>query len=191
MRQVSRAWVNHDVAAVGVAHQVTVGAGARHHAGVGGGQTLHIFQQGHGLLGLPVQGVHDLAVGTGQSQLAKRRFVLHVAGFFASQPTCARAACPQGLVGDGAGIEHLLYKLVGLQSFKRANGWKDDEKFPGLVPRQGLFWADPNRFKLLRLVGHGGLVWRHAGDQKRHIKAPRQIAVCAPVGQHKNFVGGQ
>ena len=42
MRIVSRAGVDHHVAAVCVPHHVAVGAGAGHEARVGGGQPLHI-----------------------------------------------------------------------------------------------------------------------------------------------------
>ena len=37
----------------------------------------------------------------------------------------------------------------------------------------------------------GGVVGGHAGDQKRHVKTARQVAVGDPVGQHKHLVGAQ
>ena len=58
-----RAGVDDDEAAVGLAHDVAVGAGTGHHAGVGCGQALHMAQQGHGPLALPIQVVQDLPIG--------------------------------------------------------------------------------------------------------------------------------
>ena len=57
------AGVDDDEAAVGLAHDVAVGAGTGHHAGVGRGQALHMAQQGHGPLALPIQVVQDLPIG--------------------------------------------------------------------------------------------------------------------------------
>ena len=95
------AWIDHDVATVWIAHPVRVGARAGHDAGVGGREAIHIFEQGHRVIRLPIEVVHDLAIGAGQGQFAIRRFVLHVALFFACQPACARATGPQRLVVDG------------------------------------------------------------------------------------------
>mgnify|MGYP006977455199 CR=1 FL=1 len=68
---VGRAGVDGDETRGRVAHQIAVGAGAGHHAGVGGREAHHVAQQRHGALGLPVQRVHDLPVGADQRQLAK------------------------------------------------------------------------------------------------------------------------
>ena len=57
---VGGARVDGDVAGVRVTHQITVGAGAGHHPGVGGREALHVLQQRDGLVGLPVQVVVDL-----------------------------------------------------------------------------------------------------------------------------------
>ena len=59
------------------------------------------------------------------------------------------------------------------------------------MTRQGVCRAYPHRLELLFFVGHGVLVGGHAGDQKRHVKTARQVAVGDPVGQHKHLVGAQ
>ena len=41
---IRRARVNGDVAAVGITHQIAVGAGPGHHAGVGGRQAQYVFE---------------------------------------------------------------------------------------------------------------------------------------------------
>ena len=63
---VSRSGINRDVARVDITDQITVGAGAGHHTGVGRGQTQQVFQQRYRLRGLPVEAVDDLTVGAGQ-----------------------------------------------------------------------------------------------------------------------------
>ena len=98
MGHVGWAGVDHNVAAVVVAHQVAVGAGAGHHAGVGRGQALHVAQQRDGVLGLPVQGVCGLSVRAGQGEFAKRRVVRQIVRFSPRQPTGARG---EGSAGEG------------------------------------------------------------------------------------------
>lgn len=79
--RVRRAGVDGDKAGMAVTHQITVGAGAGHEAGVGRGQALHIAQQGHGPFGLPVQRVVRLhARGADQGELAKGHVVLQEPG---------------------------------------------------------------------------------------------------------------
>ena len=51
------------------------------------------------------------------------------------------------------------------------------------MPRQRVRWANPQRFKLLFVIGHRVLAIGHARHQKRHIKAARQVAVGHPVRQ--------
>ena len=67
-----------------------------------------------------------------------------------------------------------------------ANSGKDDEERTSRVSRQGIGRAYPDGLKLLGLVGHRGLAIWHAGDQKRHVKTARQVAVGDPVRQHKH-----
>ena len=69
--RVVRARVDHDVAAGRIAHDVAVGARAGHEARVGCGQALHVFEQLHRMLVLPVQAVRDLAVGADQRKFAE------------------------------------------------------------------------------------------------------------------------
>jgi hypothetical protein len=188
---VGRAGVDGDVAGVRVAHQITVGAGAGHHAGVGGGEALQVLQQRHGLVGLPVQVVVDLPIGRDQGQLAKRGFVLHVARFVARQPTGAGAAGPKRLVVDGAGLKDRIHTGKCFEAVECADGRKDDEELAGCMAVQRVLWANPNGLELFGLVGHRGLAFGHAGHQKGHVKAARQVAVGDPVGQHKDLFGGE
>ena len=93
-----RAGVDHHIACLLCAHNVGIGAGASHHARVGCGQPHHMLQELHRPLMLPAQLMHDLAVRADHGQLAKRRFMLHEACFFALHQTSARAARPQRLL---------------------------------------------------------------------------------------------
>ena len=187
---VGRAGVNDGVAGGGVTDQVAVGAGPGHHARVGSGQAHHVFQQAHRLGGLPVQVMGNLPVRANQCQLAVGRVVFHITCFLTRQPARTRAGVPQRLL-TGAGRQHRVCGVKALQTLQRAKGRKDHEKIAGLVPRQGLGRADPAGFELLELVSDGGLSVGHAGDQKRHVKAARQVAVGDPVGQHKHIGTGQ
>ena len=191
MLGVGRTRIDHDVAAERVAYPVSVGAGPCHHTRVGRGEALHIFEQGHRMIGLPIEVVHDLTIGAGQGQFAIRRFVLHVTFFFAGQPACARAAGPQRLVIDRAGIQHGLHVGKGCEALQGSNGGEDDEKVACFVAFERISRAHPHGFELLRFVGHRRLVLGHACHQKRHIKAFGQIAVGDPVGKHINLIGGQ
>ena len=78
-----------------------------------------------------------------------------------------------------------------LQPLQRAHGRENHEKAARLVPRQRVGRAHPDRLELLGFVGHRRLAFGHAGDQKRHVKAARQVAVGDPVGQHKHLVARQ
>ena len=140
---------------------------------------------------VPVQRVDDLPVGAHQFQLAKRRFMLHVAGFLARQPASARATGPQRFIGRCAGRQHGIDRGVGLQTLQRADGGEDDEKITRSVARQRVGRAHPHRLKLLGFIGHRCLAWGHAGHQKGHVKAARQVAVGGPVGQHEDLGAAQ
>ena len=78
-----------------------------------------------------------------------------------------------------------------LQALQRTNGWKDDEKVARCVLGKRIGWAYPFGLELLGLVSHRLLALWHAGDQKRHVKAPRQVTVGDPMGEHKNVSAGQ
>jgi hypothetical protein len=134
--------------------------------------------------------MHDLPVGADQLQLAVGHLVLHVARFLAGQPARARAARPQRLFG-GSGGQHGVHAGVLLQALQRADGREDDEELPGGVALQGIGRAHPHGLELLGLVGHGRLAFGHAGHQKRHVEAPRQVAVGDPVRQHVDVGCGQ
>ena len=56
---------------------------------------------------------------------------------------------------------------------------------------QGVAGAHPHRFELFFVVSHRRLTLGHAGHQKRHVKAARQVAVGDPMGQQKHLVSGQ
>ena len=88
---IGRAWINHDVAGIRVAHQIAVGPRPGHYAGVGGRQAHQVFEQGHRLRGLPVECMQDLSVGAGECKFAIRCLMLHVACFLGCQPARARA----------------------------------------------------------------------------------------------------
>ena len=62
MLAVTRAGVDDDEAAVGVANHIAVGAGPGHHAGVGRSQALYVCEQSNWFIGLPIQVVHDLPI---------------------------------------------------------------------------------------------------------------------------------
>jgi hypothetical protein len=185
-----RAGIHHDVAGVRIAHDVAVGAGAGHHAGVGRRHPHQVLQQGHRLVGAPVQVVQQLAVGADQRQLAELHLVLHVARLGALHEAGPRATGPQWPVA-GAGSQHRIDRGELLQPLQRADGREDDEELAGLVARQRIRGAHPHRLELLGLVGHGRLAFRHARDEERDIEAARQVAVGDPVGQHEHLVGGQ
>ena len=190
VRRIGRAGVDGDVAGARVAHQVAVGAGAGHEAGVGRGEALHVLQQRHGLVGLPVELVQQLPVGADQFQLAEGRLVLHVARLLAGQPAGARAAGPQRVLA-GAGGQHRVHGGVHGQALQGADGGVDDEELARFVARQRVGGAHPHGLELLGLVGHGRLAFGHAGDEKGHIEAARQVAVGDPVRQHVHVGGGQ
>ena len=102
-----------------------------------------------------------------------------------------RAAGPQRLLGGGAGRQHRLHIGVGPQSLQGADGREDDEELPGLVTLQRVGRAHPDRLELFGLVGHRGLLGWHAGHQKWHIEAAREVAVGDPVGQDIDLIGCQ
>ena len=143
------------------------------------------------MIGLPIEVVHDLAIGTGERQFAIGRFVFHVALFFARQPSCSGAAGPQWLVVDGAGIEHGLHIGKWREALQGANGGENDEEVTSFMALERIDGTDPNRLKLFGFIGHRQLPFGHARHQKRHIEALGQIAVGDPVGQHIDLVGGQ
>ena len=127
--------------------------------------------------------VQQLAVRRGQLPVRHGMLVLHVARLLATQPAGARATGPQRLFV-------WAHARTAATSGARAAGaaacgwWEDDEELPRLVARQRVGQAHP-RFgsELLGIVGHRGLPVRHAGDQKRYVEAPRQVAVGDPVRQ--------
>ena len=134
--------------------------------------------------------MHDLAVGRSQRQLAVGRIVFHVARILAAQQAGARAGNPQRLFLR-AGVQHGLDAGVLCQPFQRAQGRENHEERAGFVPRQRVQRAHPARLELLGFIGHRRLAFGHAGDQKRHVKAARQIAVGDPVGQREHVGTGQ
>ena len=187
--RVGRTRVDHDVAGVGIADQVAVGAGSGHRTGVGCRQTLHVLQQCHRRLGLPVQRVGDLPVGTYECQFTERQFMLHVAHLATRQHSGTRTTGPQRLLGGGAGLQHGIDRGVVQQALQRADGGEDDEELAGLVACQGVDRTHPDRLELLGFIGVRGLSLGHAGHQKRHIETAREVAVGDPVGQHKDLIG--
>ena len=187
---VGRAGVDGHEAGARLAHQVTVGAGAGHHARIGGGEALHVLEQRHGPLALPVQRVGDLAVGAHQGQFAEGGIAFHVTRFLAAQQAGAGAAGPQWLFvrqgGQyGVGVGKARQPLQG------ADGGEDHEKLPRLVPRQRVSRAHPHGLELLGFVGHGLLPLGHACHEEGHGKAFGQVAVGRPVGQLEHAVGRQ
>ena len=194
MGGVVRSRIDRDVASSRLAHQVAVGAWAGHRAGVGRGQPLHMLHQLHRLLRLPVQVMPDLAVRTGQRQLAIGHLAFHVAHLLASQEAGPGAGRPQRAlfaVHGGAGLQNGLDAVKGNQPLQGANGREDDEEIALPVARQGIRRADPDGLKLFLFVRHRRLPFRNPGHQKRHVKAPRQVTVGDPVRQHKHLVSGQ
>jgi hypothetical protein len=93
-------------------------------------------EQRHGLLALPVQRVHDLAVRADQRQLAVGRFVLHVARFApASQPARGQ------LVHSGCSVAAQACSTANPRWGSPAAApvcgwWEDDEELPRPVARQ-------------------------------------------------------
>ena len=132
--------------------------------------------------------VVDLPVRRDQGQLAKGGFVLHVTRVVARQPTGAGATGPQRLVVHGAGLQDGIHIGKGFEAIECADGRVDHEKITRFVSGQRILWAHPDGLELLGLVGHRGLAFGHAGDQKRHVKAARQVAIGDPVGQHEHLV---
>ena len=134
--------------------------------------------------------MQHLTVGRDQFELAKGRLVFHVARLFAGQQTGARATGPQRLLA-GAGGDDGIDRGVILQPLQRADGGEDDEELPRLVPRQRVGRAHPHGLELLGLVGHGRLAFGHAGDEKGHVEAARQVAVGDPMRQHVDVRSGE
>lgn len=109
---ICRAGVYGDKARIGVAHQIAVGAGSGHEAGVGRGQALHIAQQGHGFFCLPVQCVVRLMVaGANQGQFAKRHVVLQEVGGKAGQHAHALSGGGRRLLIGWWGVR--MQSLIG------------------------------------------------------------------------------
>ena len=184
---VGRARVDDDESAVRVANHIAVGAGAGHHAGVGRGQALHVREQTHRCVRLPIQRVQNLPVAAGQRQFTKRLFVLHVARLFAIQPTGAWATVKPGLLIRARG-QHRIHCVKRLHALQRANGGKDDEKIILAVTLQRVLRAYPQGLELFFVVSNRCLPFRHARHQKRHIKAAFQIAVCHPMREHIDLI---
>ena len=184
-------WIYHNEATLRITNPIGIGARARHHARVGRGKSMHIFEQRHRVIRLPIQVVHELAVRAGQRQFAIRRLVLHITFFLARQPARPRAAGPKGFIIDSTSIKHSLHIRKWQEPLQGANGGEDDEKVARLMALEGFGGLHPHRLKLLRLIGHRGLALGHASNQEGHIKPFGQIAVGDPVGQHKHLVGCQ
>ena len=182
--------VDHRVAGGGVPDQVAVGARPGHHAGVRSSQAHYVFEQTHRGGGLPVKRVGELPDGADQRQLAEWRAALHEPRLNACQPARTRAGGPQRCLAC-ARRQHRIHRVEPQQSLQRTQRRKDHQKITRLVPHQRLRRADPAGFELLTLVGHSGLVSRHAGDQKRHIETLGQVAVGDPVRQHKHLSARQ
>ena len=190
MRGVGRAGIDADVARGGIAHQIAVGAGAGHHAGVGCRQAQQVLAQGHGALALPVQRVQDLAVRADHFQLAEGGLVLHVAGFLAIEKAGARAALPQRLLALQGG-EHGIGAREAAEPVQRADGGEDHGEAARAVALQRFLRAHPDGLELFRPVGVGFLIFGHARHEEGHIEAPGLVAVGRPVGQVPQRIHGQ
>jgi hypothetical protein len=190
MGGVGRAGIDGGIARGGIAHQVAVGAGAGHHAGVGCRQAQQVPAQGHGALALPVQRVQDLAIRADHLQLSEGGLVLHVARFLAIEKARARAALPQRLLA-GQGREHGFGAGKAAEPVQRADGGEDHGEIASAVALQRLLRAHPDGFELFGAVGVGLLAGGHACHEEGHVEAPGLVAVGRPVGQVPQLVHGQ
>lgn len=131
-----------------------------------------------------------LAVWADQGQLAKWRLMLHVADL---PPLQGRRA--------GAGDVKRLFVGTCCQCviccFERAQLLQglyrriDDVELASLIGGQSLCGLYPYGFKLLRLIGHWGLIAGHAGNQKRDVKAFTDVPVGDPAREAQHVVGAQ
>lgn len=183
--------VDDEVAGLGLADQVAVGARAGHGARVGGGQALHVPQQGDGGVVAPVQVVFELAIGAGQLQLAKRGFVFHEARLAPLPPAGARTTDPLRAAVRRASLEQGGAVGVPLQVLQRAHRGIDQREVARRVPLQRRLGCDPDGLELLVVIGQRCLARRHGGDEKRHVEANRQVAVRDPVREPPQLVQRQ
>ena len=185
-----RAGVDGDIAGVGIAHQIAVGARAGHHAGVGRGQAQQVFAQRHGFFKLPVQVVTGLPVGVHHLQLAIGHVGFHVPCVFALDIARARATAPQQILAFER-IQHSLCAGKAGHALQRALGREDDEQVFFGKALQRVLRANPGRLKLFGFIGLGRLALWHAGHKKRYVETLGQIARRRPVRQIPELIDRQ
>ena len=173
---------------IGVAHDIAVGSWAGHDAAIVAGQALHVAQQRHCELMLPVEVMQDLAIWTGEGELAERRLMFHEALLAPGNEASARTADEPRLLVR-ATVQHVLHTSISREPLERAYGREDDQELSCPVAFQCVSGTHPHRLELLGFVGHGLLALGHTRDQERHVEAARQIAIGDPVGEQKDLVG--